>query len=136
MSIMRVIGIACAILLIAACFYPWVTIESKAIVVSGVEATGTSFGKPGYFHLLLSIIYIVLFVVNNLWSNRINIFLAAFNLAWAVRNFMLISMCHGGECPVKHTALYVVLVSSIAMLLAIFLNKTRIRNSEILQDSV
>ena len=44
---MRWFAIGAAIVLMAACFFPWVIIESKNIMVSGVEAKGTSFGKPG-----------------------------------------------------------------------------------------
>ena len=51
---MRWLAIVSAIVLITACFFPWVTVESKNIVVSGVDATGTSFGKPGYMHFLMS----------------------------------------------------------------------------------
>lgn len=123
MSFVRVAGILCAVALIAACFFPWVTIESKNILVSGVEASGTAFGKPGYFHILFSLIFIVLIIINKVWSSRINIFINAFNIAWAVRNFLVISMCHGGECPIKHTALYVVLITSFGMLLTSFLSK-------------
>lgn len=123
MSFVRGAGILCAITLITACFFPWVTIESKNIVVSGVEASGTAFGKPGYFHLLFSMIFIALILINKVWSTRVNIFINAFNIAWAVRNFLVISMCHGGECPVKHTALYVVLIASIGLLLTSFLSK-------------
>jgi hypothetical protein len=100
-----------------------VTIESKRIVVSGVEASGTAFGKPGYFHLLFGLIFIVLTIINKVWSSRLNIFINAFNIAWAVRNFLVISMCHGGECPEKHLALYIVLIASFGMLLASFLSK-------------
>ncbi len=56
MSIMRLAGLLCAVALVGACFFPWVTIENKNIIVSGVEASGTAFGKPGYFHLMFSII--------------------------------------------------------------------------------
>lgn len=123
MSFVRGAGILFAVALIAACFFPWVTIESKNIIVSGVEASGTAFGKPGYFHLLFSILFLILITINKVWSIRINIFINAFNIAWAVRNFLVISMCHGGECPVKHTALYVVLIASFGMLLTSFLSK-------------
>ena len=51
---MKWAGLAAAILLIVSCFSTWVTIISKNIIVSGVDATGTSYGKPGYFNLLMT----------------------------------------------------------------------------------
>ena len=47
------IGLAGAALLVIASFMPWVTIQSQQLVVSGVDATGTNYGKPAYFHFLL-----------------------------------------------------------------------------------
>ena len=54
---MKWVGAGAALLLITACFFTWIVVPSKNIVVSGVDATGTSFGRPGYFHLLFSFFF-------------------------------------------------------------------------------
>lgn len=122
MRIMKWAGLLASLTLIVSCFFPWVTIESKDIVVSGVEATGTTFGKPGYLHFILTGLIILMGLINRLWSIRVSLFLNAFNMAWAIRNFFVISTCYGGECPVKHTALYLVLISSILMMASVLLS--------------
>lgn len=122
MQIMKWLGVAVAIALIVACYMPWVVVESKDIVISGVDSTGTNFGKPGYFHLFFAGLYLLFVLINRLWSKRVNIFISAFNVAWALRNFAIISACSGGECPVKKAGLYVVLVSSILMLVSVLLS--------------
>ena len=119
MQIIKWLGVAAVIALIVSCFMPWVVIESKDIVVSGVESTGTNFGKPGYFHLFFAALYLVFALINRLWSKRVNIFISAFNVAWAVRNFAIISACYGGECPEKKVCLYLALISSILMLVSV-----------------
>ena len=43
-------------------------------------------------------------------------FIAAFNVAWAIRNYIVISACSGGICPEKHTGLYTILIGSIFLL--------------------
>ncbi len=116
MQIIKWASVAIAIILAIACFYPWVTIESKNIIVSGVSAIGTSFGKPGYLHLFFIVLYIPLILINKIWSQRICIFLCALNTGWAIRNFILITSCQGGECPIKHAAIYFVIFASIGML--------------------
>jgi len=113
---MKWIGIAAAILLIISCFLTWVTIGSKNIVISGVDATGTSFGKPGYFNLLMTFFFIVCTLLAKIWAKRINLLFTAMNLAWAIRNYFIVSACMGGECPEKHAGLYFVLVASLLML--------------------
>jgi hypothetical protein len=115
---MKWIGLLATIALVIACFFPWVFIESKSITVSGIESAGTNFGKPGYFHFFLSAFYVIFNFTPRIWAKRFNILVATLNIAWAVRNYLLISACSGGECPEKEAALYVVLISSIVMLVA------------------
>jgi len=43
---MKWVGFLATLALIAACFFPWVFIESKNITVTGIESAGTTFGKP------------------------------------------------------------------------------------------
>lgn len=44
--------------------------------------------------------------------------LAAFNFAWAVRNFLIIPGCQMGECPVRQVGLYLLLLSSLLLMVA------------------
>src|SRR5262245_20435182 len=110
---MKWIGILSAILLIISCFSPWVCIVSKNITVSGVDATGTNFGKPGYFHFIMTALYIILTLIPKVWSQRTNLLICAFNLGWAIRNFIIIPVCQMGECPEKKSGLYLSLIASI-----------------------
>jgi len=115
---MRWIGLLAAIGLITACFFPWVFIESKNITVTGVESTGTSFGKPGYFHFFMAGFFIVCSLIPRVWAKRLNLLVVALNIAWAGRNYFLISACAAGECPEKKMALYAVVICSFAMLVS------------------
>ena len=99
---MKWIGVAAALLLIISCFIPWVFIESKNITVTGIDATGTNFGKPGYFHLLMSILFLLFNFIPKVWSRRSNLLVAALNIAWAVRNYFLISACQMGDICEKN----------------------------------
>jgi hypothetical protein len=120
---MKWIGLLATIALVTACFFPWVFIESKNITVTGLDTTGTSFGKPGYFHFVLAAFYLIFHFTPRIWAKRINLLIAALNVGWALRNYFLISACAGGECPEKKAALYIVLISSLLMLTAALLPK-------------
>ena len=115
---MKWVGAAAGVLLIIACFMTWIVVPGRNIIVSGVDATGTSFGKPGYFHMLFSFFFLLFSFIPRIWAKRTNLLVTALNLAWAMRNYFIISACRGGECPEKHVALYLVVVSSIVMLVA------------------
>jgi hypothetical protein len=133
---MRWMSIAAAVIVLSACFFPWIHIESKDIIVSGVSAEGTSYGKPGYMHFILAGFFLMFMLFNKTWAQRAAVFLAAFNLAWAIRNYIVISSCHGGECPQKQVALYAALIFSVLMLLFSLLVKLPAKASEELVEEI
>lgn len=107
-----------AVLVITSCFFPWVSIEEKNFMIGGFYSKGTTqYGKPGLLHTVFCVLYILLLLINRVWSIRTAFFIAALNIAWAIRNFILISACAGGECPEKHTGLYVILIGSVLLVI-------------------
>lgn len=112
------LGLAAVILLIIACTMPWVQIISKNITVTGLNATGTNYGKPGVMNIILCCLAAVFFLLPKIWAKRSNLFVCAFNAAWAIRNYILVSACYMGECPVKQTGLYLLLIAATILLLA------------------
>lgn len=118
MRYMKWIGLLALILLVVSCFLPWVIITSQSIIVSGVDSTGTNFGKPGYVHFILGFLFIIFHFIPRLWAKRVNLLVGALNIAWAVRNYLIISMCRTGECPEKQIGLWLVLGASVLMLIA------------------
>jgi hypothetical protein len=102
---------------------PWVLIPSKQLVISGIDASGTRYGKPGYLHLLLGFFYLLFTLAPAVWAKRANLLVVAFNLAWTIRNFLILSLCRGGECPQRLYGLYLLAIASILMLIAALLPK-------------
>ena len=112
------LGLAAAVLLVVSCFSPWVIIESRQITVSGVDTAGTNFGKPAYFHFFITFFYVICVMVPRIWAKRLNLVVAALNMGWALRNFILIPACQAGDCPLKQSGLWMVELASLFMLLA------------------
>lgn len=115
---MKWAGLLAAILMICSCMMPWVSIPLRNIVVSGVEAAHTDFGRPGYLHLLLTAVFIPFNFIPRIWAKRSNLAVTALNMAWAIRNYFIITACREGECPEKHVAIYLVLIAAFLMLIA------------------
>jgi hypothetical protein len=103
------------LLLLIGCFLPWMTVESKNITITGIDTTGTSFGKPAYFHFVWIVLCLIFLALNKRWSQKAALVFAAFNVAWAVRNFFLIPACQMGDCPVRRIGLYLILISSLLL---------------------
>ena len=130
MRYMKWIGLLAVILLLISCFLPWVIIPSKNIIVRGVDSTGTNFGKPGYAHFVLGFFFIIFHFIPKLWAKRVNLLIVALNIAWAVRNYFIISMCRTGECPEKQIGLWLVLTASGLMLIAALLPDVKLKEEK------
>lgn len=124
------IGILAAIGLVISCFFPWSIIISKNLSISGFAAEGTSFGRPGLFHAIFCTVSVSFFAVPRIWAKRTNVFIGAINLAWAIRNYVLVSSCMLGECPEKQPALYVVLGCAIIMQLMVLFPNLQVENKK------
>ncbi len=125
MKIPPFIGYLAGLLLLVACFLPWVTIESRGIVVSGMDAGGTSFGKPGSGHLFFLFFYFLFLIVPRIWTKRANLVIVALNGAWCMRNFLLVATCSGGICPERLFGFYLLLFASLLMLVSALFTEVR-----------
>ena len=121
------IGILATIALMAVCFLPWSFIASKQITVSGFIAAGTNYGKPGLLNFIMCVIMLVMFAVPAIWSKRTNVFIAAMNLAWSIRNYLLLSSCMMGECPEKKTGIFLLVAFSAVIQVMALLPKIDVK---------
>lgn len=116
--VLKWVGILAVLLQVAAAFLPWVYIESKELTLTGMDTTGTNYGKPSYLHLVFAAFFLLFTLIPRLWAKRVNLLVVALNLAWALRNFFMVASCQGGECPVKKAGLFLSLLASVLMLLS------------------
>lgn len=111
--------------IIAACFLPWVYIEPIDALVSGLKADKTNFGKPGIVNIVLTSFIIVLFLTPRIWAKRLNVFICTVNIAWTLRNYLLVTQCELGECPEKKLGIYLLILFSIIVFVLSFLPKMK-----------
>ncbi|CAL1518251.1 hypothetical protein [Chitinophaga sp. MM2321] len=107
-----IIGIIAALVVIVCAFLPWSTVESRHLLFTGMNTTGSNYGEPGKLNIALSVMSIVIFIIKNKWVARMNLFVCGFLLAWTFRNMLLFSRCEIGECPETGIALYVSLAAA------------------------
>lgn len=115
---------------LASIFFPWVVIESKALVVTGVDAEGTRWGKPGYFSLLFISVYLIMTLISTNWAHRTALLMAALNFGWALRNFFLLSICQYGECPSRQPAFFIYTIGSLLLLILVLIRKAKLPTAE------
>lgn len=118
MKYMKWVGIFAFLILVISCFLPWIAVTNLSIEAGGMNAGGTNFGKPGVLHLILGIAFLIFHLIPRLWAKRANLPVTALNMAWAIRNFFILAICRGGDCPDRLLGLWLMLIASILMLVA------------------
>ncbi|MBZ4191073.1 hypothetical protein K7B07_19320 [Niabella sp. 3A5MI-3] len=114
---------------------PWSQIPSMGLTLSGVDTTGTRYGKPAYNHFIVTGAVLVLTFIARLWAKRLNLLFGVLNLAWAIRNFILFGRCEAGDCPERQLGLYLVLLASIILMLTILFPKMELKEENAETDS-
>ena len=94
--------------------------------MSGMNTAGTHYGRPGLMNLFFASLMAVMFLVQKLWSKRANLFLGALNIAWCIRNYIIVSACYAGDCPEKQPSVYGMVTVGALMLLMALLPKVKI----------
>jgi hypothetical protein len=100
-------------MIIVSAFLPWLTIESRQLVFTGLHTAGSNFGEPGKLNIILALIAALLFIAGKQWAQRVNVFITGFLMAWTFRNMILFARCEMGECPHKEIGLYLSLIGAI-----------------------
>ncbi|HVX28674.1 MAG TPA: hypothetical protein VHB70_20155 [Parafilimonas sp.] len=126
MKYSQLLGVIAVILLALVCYLPWSYIPEKSITITGMSAPGTMFGKPGLMHLVLGVPLLIFFIIPKIWAKRTNVFIAAINIAWSVRNYILLTTCFMGECPQKKWGLILSIALSSFIIVMTFFPKIRI----------
>ena len=107
------IGIAAALLLVAACFMPWAYFPNPGENFTGFFSEKNSYGRPGKVFIFFSGIMILLFIIPKVWAKRGNFFVAAVTIAFAVKSYLLYTSCYQGICPEKRPGIFLVLAASL-----------------------
>ena len=123
MKYSQTIGIIASLILIGLCYSTWVYIPSLQLHLTGFNTVGTYWGKPGLLHVLFSGLLILFFAIPKIWAKRVNTFIAAINVAWAFRNYIVITSCFMGECPEKKISIYLVILVPVIILITSLLPK-------------
>jgi hypothetical protein len=112
------IGIAACVTLIVSCFLPWVHYADINQNFTGFYSFQNEYGKPGKFLSFFGALSLVLMLLPTVWAKRTNLFITAFNVAYAVKTFILFGSCYNNYCPQKLPGLYLMVGCAVVMLIA------------------
>lgn len=128
MTIYRILyylGLVACILLVASCFMPWAFYNDPSITdVSQRTFTGfysfqNYYGKPGKFLTVFAALSLLLKLLPKVWAKRLDLFLCAFCMAYALTTFLRYLRQYGAAImPEAQIGIYLMLGASILLLVA------------------
>ena len=134
-KILSWVGMAACITLIIACFLPW-TYYADSNIANETERTFNGFfsyqykyGLPGRFLVFFGLTILILMIVQRVWAKRINLFLSAFTLAYAIKSYILFTSCYNAYCPEKKTGIFIMLFSTVVIMIAAVFPNMKIAGS-------
>ena len=117
-KIIHWLGILACITLIVSCFLPWAYYNDLHEDFTGFYSHGNNYGKPGKFLVIVGGVALLFMLLSRIWAKRLNLFLCALALGYTIKTYILFVSCYNNYCPVKLPGIYLMLFSSIFMLVA------------------
>ncbi len=130
MKFYKIIGFAACALMIISCFIPWAYYADIGKNFTGFFSEKNMYGKPGMFIMFFAIASIVLIYFDKIWAKRLHLILSAINIGYLVRTYILFTSCYNAYCPEKKAGLYLLIVSSIVMMVVSLFPDLKIADSE------
>lgn len=121
-------SLAC-VALIASCFMPWTYYPDLNKVFNGFFSEQNIYGKPGKVFIFFAVISLVFVLINRVWAKRFNVLIAALNIAYLIKTYILFTNCYV-TCPEKRYGIYVLLASSILLMVTALLPDMKIKENK------
>lgn len=121
----HITGITAALLLILSCFLPWAHYASINETFTGFHVKrfpgGPYYGRAGLIITILTSIILLGMFSRTMWMKKVNLFLAAMQVAYAVRTYILFtSSIFPGEVEKKIGIILLIPLSVLLLISAVF----------------
>jgi hypothetical protein len=123
------IGVLASVMLAVACFMHWTWYPDLQKYFSGFYSEGNLYGRPGKGLIFFAAIAVVFYLVPKLWAKRWNMIVCCILLGFAIRTFIVFGTCYRGICPERQFGIWLMLGSTIVMLLATLLPDLKVSDS-------
>ncbi len=131
MKYYKVLGLlACAVVIIS-CFLPWTFYPDLNKSFTGFFSEENMYGKPGKVFIFLAVISAALILINRIWAKRVLLFVAAINIAYLIKSYVLFTTCYSALCPVKQYGLYLLMAGTTMLMIVSIFPDMKIQNEEI-----
>ena len=127
MKYYKVWGLFACALVAVSCFLPWTFYPDLGKSFNGFFSEDNIYGKPGKVFIFLAVISAALILIQRVWAKRVLLFVAAINLAFLIKTYVLYTSCYSALCPVKQYGLYLLIAGTLLLMLASILPDMKVR---------
>ena len=122
------IGWCASALLVVSCFIPWAYYADLNKNFTGFFSERNIYGKPAMFFIFFASASILLIYLDKVWAKRTHIFLAALNVGYLIKRYILFTSCYNAYCPEKKIGLYLLILSSAVLMIVSIFPNTKVEN--------
>jgi hypothetical protein len=126
LKFLHYLGLLACVTLVISCFLPLTYHADVQKYFTAFFSEKDMYGKPGLFITIFVVLIFLGMLVPKIWAKRLNLFLAAITFAYILKTYILFSSCYNAYCPQKQAGLYVMLLSSIALLISSMLPNVKL----------
>jgi hypothetical protein len=130
MKYYKFIGLSACVLLVISCFLPWTYYSDLNKSFTGFFSEQKIYGKPGKVFIFFAVSSAILIFLDKIWAKRALIFLAAINLAYLIKTYVLFTTCYSTVCPVKLCGLYLLMASCVLLVIVSIFPNLKLQESE------
>jgi len=124
------LGLIACIMLVVACFMPWAYYADLKESFTGFYSYKNNYGKPGKFLTLIALISFALMYLPKIWAKRVNLFVCAVGIGYAIKSYILFTSCYNAYCPEKKAGIYLMLMATVLMMAAAIFPDLKIKGKK------
>ena len=116
MKYYKVLGLIACTIVVVSCFLPWTFYPDLGKSFTGFFSEENIYGKPGKVFIFLAVVSAALIIIQRIWAKRVLLFVAAINLAFLIKTYVVFTSCYSALCPVKQYGLYILMAGTLLLL--------------------
>ena len=121
MKYYKQIGFFACLLLVAGSFAPLAYYPDLHKFFTGFYSEKNIYGKPGKVFTFFAVVSVVLLYVNAVWAKRTLIFIAALNIGYLIKTYIVFTSCYQTICPEKKYGLVLLIAGSVILMITALL---------------
>jgi uncharacterized membrane protein len=127
MKYYKQIGFFTCLLLVVSSFLPWAYYPDLHRSFTGLYSEQNMYGRPGKVFIFFAVVSVILIYLDKVWAKRTMLFIAAFNIGYLIKTWVVYTSCYKTICPRTQYGLYLLVLASILLMVTALFPQTKLK---------